>query len=142
MDIIQAVNDALEGIVKVGSKLKGAPGYVLVFIICLGTGFLFKRAKWFAQNGAIPYLVVASGMIWNVLLADPFAADRLPFRLWLFSNAAFGAVIGLIAWGIHYNRRRIPILKMFFKDDEDSNPRAFVKSEMKDSPSQKTPGGV
>ena len=114
--MIEAFNEFLTQLVEVLAKLNGLPGFALVFLLCLGFGFLLKTISRF-PNEAIPLAVVLMGAIFNTLLADP-KADTLPFRLWLFKNVVVGALVGLAAWGVHHNRTRIPLLKKFFEEEK------------------------
>ncbi len=112
------LNDAITKMVDILGRLNGLPGYALVFLLCLGMGFLLKTVTRF-PNDAIPLAVVLMGAIFNSLIADT-KADNIPFRLWIFKNAIVGAIVGLCAWGIHKNRYRIPILKNFFKPEDQT----------------------
>lgn len=115
--MIELLNSTLTELTTLLGKLWGLPSYMLVLMVCLIAGFALKRSKWFPNEG-IPLAVIGTGALLMALIADP-RADTLPLRVWLVKNVAFGAIIGGIAWALHYNRRKLPIVKRFFSDDTE-----------------------
>jgi hypothetical protein len=91
--------DTLKDILELLHSLYGLPGYVLVFVSCIGFGYLAKAAK-FVPNDKIPLLIFLWGTIWNLLLAD----TREPgssLRLWIARNLIIGFIIAGLAWLTH-----------------------------------------
>lgn len=123
------LNETLKFITDTLGQLYGLPGYVLVYLLCLGLGFALKKSKWFPNEG-IPLTIILVGAVFTCLIADP-RGDTLPLRVWIVKNVVFGALIGIAAWATHANRRRIPFIKRFFKDDGNSDPAAFVNPNPK-----------
>lgn len=114
---METLNSLLTQLVDLLARLGGLPGFAMVFLFCLVTGFVLKRISRFPNNG-IPVAVVLAGMVLNSLIADP-RTDALPFRVWIVKNILFGGIIGFLAWLAHNQRRRIPIVKNFIGDDDD-----------------------
>lgn len=121
---MDTVNEILETIVKFLSGLNGLPGFVLIYLLCLGFGFLLKKISRF-PNDAIPVVIVLIGAILNMLIAEANDETKTPFRIWLVRNFVLGCLYGLLAWATHANRRRIPLVKRFFAQDPPTNPEAF-----------------
>lgn len=113
--MVEILNKFLLDISNLLGSLYGLPGFVSVYVFCLGFGFALKRTHWF-PNDAIPLIVILWGSVWNALIAD--SRGELPIRVWIVKNIVFGAVIGFLAWLTHYNRRKIPLLKGLFETTE------------------------
>lgn len=116
---METINDAINQISQLGSKLNGLSGFSLTVLFCLLLGFVIKLIPTI-PNSRIPTVIMFAGMLLGMLLADP-RADELPFRVWLMKNAVIGGLAGGVAWFIHANRHKIPILKQivgYFTEDQ------------------------
>ncbi len=109
-------------------SLYGLPGYALVLLTCIIVGYIMKIMKWF-PNEKIPAVVIAWGIVFNLLSADTRDAS-VPVRLYIVKNLLIGMIIGFIAWLIH-NRwlsrieNSIPLLKNFLPST--GNTEVFKK---------------
>lgn len=143
--VIEKVNDAWNAVSRALSALDSAPAYMLVFLSCLAVGWVLKRwhiFKWFPNEG-IPAVVMLWGALFNVLMADPFTPAMTPFRIWLAKNSIVGFIIGFISWLVHRYiwkpalRKARTLFPSWFDADDDSDPVAFRKSDIK--PEDKKP---
>lgn len=107
----------LESIVEWLGKLGGMPGYMLVFLLCIGfTKGLRSLPKF--PNGGVWLSILLFGSVLNSVIADPMA-DSLTLRVWLVKNATVGGIVGCAAL-VAYNL----ILKRFgwFSGDAETKP--------------------
>lgn len=127
--MIELLDSLLTQTADLLGRLYSVPGYVMVFLSCLGFGYGLKKFRRF-PNEAIPLAVIMWGTIWTMAIADP-RADNFPLRVWMVKNLVFGSLIGAAAWALHANRRRIPLLKKLFPESDDTkfkrNPEAPAK---------------
>ncbi len=124
---METINSYLDQATQLLGKIYGLPSVMLVFLSCIGVGFVIKRWFKWIPNDAIPAIVPLWGMGFMLLIADS-KTDALPFRIWLGKNALVGFIVGIIAILVH----RYAIKPLFKKlhmqsPDDNSNPAAFVK---------------
>lgn len=115
------------------SKLYGLPGYVLVFLICLGIGYMLKQSRF--PNDGIPVAVFLCGISLNMLIADPMA-DNFTIRVWLVKNGVIGGIIGTVAWLAHYKvfkrfKSYMGDTEMFSKSKSKIIPKITPKKKSK-----------
>lgn len=119
----------IDQISKFGAGLFGVSGFTLTVLFCFLLGFALKRLS-FVPNSRIPTIIIFTGMLLGVLLADTLTPP-MHFRLWLVKNGVIGGLAGGVSWFIHANRMKIPILKTiiakFTTDNGNSDPAAFTK---------------
>jgi hypothetical protein len=111
------MNETLDTVAGALGKLNGMPGYMLIFILCIGvTKGLRSLARF--PNGGVWLSILLFGAVLNSLIADP-TADNLGFRVWLVKNAVFGGIVGFVSL-MAYNL----ILKRFgwFSGDAETKP--------------------
>lgn len=89
----------MDQILQLNDKLMGLPGGVLVFIVCIGTGYAVKLTER-VHNSAIPIVVMLTGVILFALIS-PEKTDDAPIRIWLVKNICVGWIIGFAAWMSH-----------------------------------------
>lgn len=101
------------------ARLAGAPSGLLVFALCIATGYVWKAIR-ICPNRFTPLAVMIFGLIYNLVL-NWKSDERLRFAL-------IGLIIGFLAWIFH----RLLLKKLEDKlgvkiDEGDSDPAAFVK---------------
>lgn len=80
-------------------KIQSWPNVALVFALVIVVGYCFRFWKNF-PNEAIPAIVILTGAVGMMLLADVCPANIRP-RIWHAKNAIIGLIIGFIAWMAH-----------------------------------------
>lgn len=89
--------------VRINEHLAGAPAGLLVFLLCIAAGYIWKIIH-VLPNRFIPLVVVLGGAVLNPLLYWP-ATPKDAVRL-----TVVGCIIGFIAWVVH---------RLVFKKIED-----------------------
>lgn len=119
------MNDAFDNLTHSLDSIYGLPGAALTLLFCLGIGYFLKMVSLF-PNKYIPVVVVAWGIIWNILLRPPPANDMAMWQHYLRLGAV-GFLIGLVA-SIAYDKflkpleSRWPWLKDFLEPPPPSTP--------------------
>lgn len=81
-------------VIKINEHLAGAPAGILVFLLCIALGYVWKNMH-FLPNRFIPGIVMLFGAVANPLLYWP-ANAKDAVRL-----TVVGLIIGFIAWLFH-----------------------------------------
>lgn len=71
----------------------------LTFAASIICGYILRCIKKFPNDG-IPLVVILTGCINMVVLADPRTTE-VPIRIWITRHLIAGAIIGFIAWMSH-----------------------------------------
>lgn len=80
-------------------KLQGMSAVALIFLSCIGLGYILRYVKQF-PNGGIPLAVVLWGTAAMMIAADA-RANNMPARVWVVRNAMIGITIGVSAILFH-----------------------------------------
>lgn len=93
------MNEAFDKLTQSLDSLYGLPGAMLTLLFCWGIGYLWRMIDvW--PNKYIPVVSVVWGMIWNVLLRPPPAADVNATQHYC-RLVAVGFLIGIVACVAH-----------------------------------------
>lgn len=89
----------MEKLVEWNNKLIGAPIGFLIFLACIGMGYVIK-ASHRVSNDWLPLALTLEG-ITLFMLGGPTWEHEIPLRIWLVRNFCFGLAIGIAAWASH-----------------------------------------
>lgn len=92
--------DKLNDVLSILDRIQGLPAAALVLFGCIVIGYVLRFIKAFPNN-AIPVVVILSGSVLMLILADP-RATAMPARIWTMRNLLVGLIIGFAAWMLHY----------------------------------------
>jgi hypothetical protein len=95
---METIETFLEKLITVLQSLEGAPASVLVILLCIIVGYIFRFIKSF-PNDAVPVVVILLGGMVYPWIAD--GRNIIPLRVWNIRSAIFGLVLGFIAWMAH-----------------------------------------
>src|SRR5262245_14213792 len=91
--------ESLENILSQLDKIQGWSAAVLVFAACIVVGYMLRFIKSF-PNDAIPLVVILTGALSMLLLADP-RPTTMSSRIWTSRNCIVGLILGFAAWMAH-----------------------------------------
>lgn len=137
----QAVVNYIDQGLSILNQIQGLSAVGLVALLCLATGYAwrFLRFKWF-PNDAIPLVVMFTGSIFMMLLADA-RPTSMPMRIWTVRNFVVGFIIGAAMWVLHnyvlwrlenWIGQKIPSLgdtTFFAKDQQQSKQNDETKTK-------------
>lgn len=96
-------------------QLGGLPALPLIFVGCLGLGYLLKAIAAF-DNRYIPRWVISFAVIANLAIA-PKAAD-MSLRVWSGRTIVLGIITAAFAWMMHHFLLKRLEKKFGWFDDE------------------------
>ncbi len=91
--------ETAENILSQLDKIQGWSVAALVLGCCIAVGYMLRVIKSF-PNEAIPVVVILTGALSMLLLADP-RPTAMSARIWTTRNFIVGLILGLTAWMGH-----------------------------------------
>lgn len=119
------------------NSLGGMPAASLVFLLCLGAGFILKKSP-VIHNSSVPLLVVMIGAIALPLLSDFQSSQLSSSRVYYTRQTIVGFLCGTAAWLCHRWLLKPLLAKFGIKEDDNGNTVTFTKTNEKTPTTQPT----